>query len=128
MDALYRYGAAYGMGEEPPQTSGEPGQPAAKAPAAQPGFWASVSNISSDLISQGVKAAPALIQQKLMAKMATMTTPKKAKVKAAPMAPADADYGPTAPEKGLPGWVIPAAIGGAALVGVLLFVRARKKG
>jgi len=29
-------------------------------------------------------------------------------------------------EKGLPGWVIPAAIGGAVLLGIVFFVRRKK--
>lgn len=130
MDALYRYGAAYGMGEEPPQSSGEPGQPvevegaqaAQPAPAAQPSTWESIKSISSSLIAQGVQVAPSYIQAKLDAAKNKKSS-KKAKSSKSKTTKA---FMPPPARAGLPGWVIPVVLGGAAVVGLVFFLRRRK--
>jgi hypothetical protein len=120
MDALYRYGAPYGMGEEPTQTSGEPGKPTST--------WDAIKNISASLVTQGIRVAPQLISGKLKDKLAALTGGGAAKKSgAAPTAAAPASYrAAPAARGGLPGWAIPVAVGAAAFVGVVFFMRRRK--
>jgi len=97
------------------------GQEAAGAPT---GLWASIKNITGQLSSVGVSAAPALIAKVLAKK----TVAKKAKKAVAAPTPSAPVYIPPPPApKGLPGWVIPVAVGGVALV-VVMVLMGRKKG
>ena len=91
--------------------------------AAPTGLWASIKNITGQLSSAGVSAAPALIAKVLAKK----TVAKKAKKAVAPTPSAPSYIPPPPAAKGLPKWVLPVAVGGVALVAVL-FLTTRKKG
>jgi len=90
--------------------------PAAAAAPAAGGIWSNLSSVVSSILP----TAAAMLQNKLLPKPKEPKAPKAPKPAPAPAAPAPA------PAR-LPGWAIPAAIGGVALVGVVLFVTLRKR-
>jgi len=107
----FKAGGMYGLADE------------VAAPAEPTSLWQSIKNISGQLTSVGVTAAPALIAQAI-AKKTAEKKPKKAKVAAPAVVPGQP---PTPPaKKGLPGWVLPVAIGGGVLLLGGLFLKSRK--
>jgi hypothetical protein len=107
-----------GMGAEAAQTSGEP-EPAGLLSRIMGGVK---SLVGSDAFKAATPAIVAAVQDKL-SKAKSPVAKAAAKLPTLPSGlPA-----PVAPAKGLPKWVLPVAIGGVAIAGLVGFLALRKR-